>query len=899
MVFTDNAQNILCCARELAFKCGTKYTETSQITLCLLENNLEMLKFVFRPLRGNISSFIANLEPLLNNLERADSGEKPLSLDARKVVMEAQTLARESGENVIAPEHLLWGLAQTDNPVADILRAQGICGNELKATLRTYRGGSTRQGEPAAAAPHVQQQQPGNSQENSLPGELSNYTIDLVEEARAGRIQPALGRDNEIQRILRSLCRKSKNNPLLIGKPGTGKTAIVEGIAHRIVRNDVPDELKRMRLLSLDLLTLNAGCSMRGEFENRMKAIIQAVSQQPDIVLFIDEIHLLMKTGGSMDAASILKPEMSRGKLRILGATTEDEYRSYISSDKAFERRFQKIHVEEPDEATAISILRSARSSMEEHFGIKILDEAITTAVRLSMRYISDRFLPDKAIDVLEESAARIKIEQSSFPQELDSIIRNLRQKEIELEALKAETAAGPAGRSAPSQQRCHTEIENLQRELESLREKENLLNAQWQNEKHWLRQQQQLDSEWEHIATRIRDAEERRDYPQVVALQRRREEIEQSLQELRNQPRNSSGQALLKAALDAHAVREAISEMTGIPVSRVSQDEKAQLQQLQEILQQQVIGQEEAVNAVARVVRRNRLGLNNENRPIGSFLFIGPSGTGKTELAKCLAAHLFGDANLMTRIDMSEYQQEFSATRLFGAPPGYVGYDRGGQLTESILRKPYSVILLDEIEKAHPRIFETLLQVLDDGRMTDGQGTVVNFRNTIIIMTSNIGQAEILNTLDEEGAAESSGEQLDRAREGALSILRRRMAPEFINRIDEIVMFRPLHRDAIRQIIRVKLAAMLAKWTEKNEAPVTAEAAVEDFLLERAYIPAYGARPVNRAIDRYVNDGLVDALAGGELCGGQAISITLPTSAHAGERLEFTNTASQVGEQS
>ena len=643
--------------------------------------------------------------------------------------------------------------------------------------------------------------------------------------------------------MLQILSRKTKNHPVLVGEPGTGKTAIVEGLAHRILRGDVPQDLKSIRLYELDMSAFVAGASAQGEFEERLKQVVAEVVRTPNVVLFIDEIHTLIGAGrssGAMDAANILKPELARGKLKVIGATTLDEYRKYIEKDKAFERRFQKVTVDEPDVESAITIMRGIKSRFENHHRIKILDEAVVSAVKLSDRYISDRFLPDKAIDLLDEAASRMRIERSSVPKELDELTRQIRNKEVELESIKQD---GKVGR----------ESEALQVEIANLRERENILNAKWQNERSQFEELQSYHDQIEELQANREVAEQAQRFSDVVEIDRKIKSIEESINGLTGEI-DENGDQLLKISLDASDIMEVVRSWTGIPVAKMKEDEARDLLNLETLLGEKVIGQKKAIAAVAKVIRRNRVGLNDAGKPIGSFMFLGSTGVGKTELTKALSEYLFNSRDAMVRIDMSEYQQEHSVSRLFGAPPGYVGYDQGGQLTEAVRRKPYSVVLFDEVEKAHPKVFETLLQVLDDGRMTDGQGRTINFKNTIIIMTSNMGQEIIRENL----LCRELNDDLVRQTSGAImGQMKRRVAPEFLNRIDEIVMFLPLTRDEIGQIVALQLSSLKKKLSARD-LQIDFNQGVVDFLTEKSYIPEFGARPVKRAID----DNIINPLS-------------------------------------
>jgi ATP-dependent Clp protease ATP-binding subunit ClpB len=670
------------------------------------------------------------------------------------------------------------------------------------------------------------------------------YARNLNKEAEEGIIEPSIGRDSEIRRILQIISRKTKNNPILVGEPGTGKTAIVEGLAHRIIRGDIPLELKGIKVYSLDLTALMAGASVQGEFETRLKGLIEEVTSDKDILLFIDEIHLLIgagRTSGAMDAANILKPAMARGQIKVIGATTTDEFRKYIESDKAFARRFQTIMVEEPDVDSAITILRGIKNRFEKFHRIKILDEAVVAAVHLSYRYINERFLPDKAIDLLDEAASRMRIARSSVPSELDDLSRMIRSKEMERESIRQDNQ--------------NQDLSDLNLEIANLREQENVLNAKWQNERRRFEELQQLQELSASLSDKYESAERLGQYDEALRFRNQlstiTEEINQMLSDL-----DHEDSSLLKASLDEDDIRQVVTLWTGIPVNRMSDDENEKLLHLEDELHASVKGQETAVHVVSNIIRRNRMGFGDANKPIGSFLFLGTTGVGKTELSKALADYLFNSRDMMIRIDMSEYQQEHSVARLFGAPPGYVGYDQGGQLTEAVRRKPYSVILLDEIEKAHRKVFETLLQVLDDGRMTDGQGHVVDFKNTIIIMTSNMGAEDMTNSISQDGSLQNENELKQRI----IAMLKQQTSPEFVNRIDEIVMFQPLSKDIILEIVKLQIEQLIQR-VKRNDIDLRVSPRAIFLIAEMGYEPTMGARPVKRCINDKVLNPLIQSL--------------------------------------
>lgn len=708
----------------------------------------------------------------------------------------------------------------------------GITEQELKEAVGLFRNGN-----------FTQSSEIESSEESQKPN-LMNYARNLNKEAEEGIIEPSIGRDSEIRRILQIISRKTKNNPILVGEPGTGKTAIIEGLAHRIIKGDVPLELKGIKVYSLDLTSLIAGASMQGEFETRLKGLIEEVTNDKDILLFIDEIHLLVGAGrssGAMDAANILKPAMARGQIKIIGATTIDEFRKYIESDKAFARRFQTITVEEPDVDSAVTILRGIKNRFEKFHRIKILDEAVVASVNLSYRYINERFLPDKAIDLLDEAASRMRIARSSVPVKLDDLSRMIRSKEMERESIRQDNQ--------------NQDLSDLNLEIANLREQENVLNAKWQNERRSFEELQQLQELSASLSDKYEAAERLGQYDEALRFRNQmatiNNEINQMLSDL-----ESEDSSLLKASLDEDDIRQVVTLWTGIPVNRMSDDENEKLLHLEDELHESVKGQENAVLVVSNVIRRNRMGFDDANKPIGSFLFLGTTGVGKTELSKALAEYLFNSREMMIRIDMSEYQQEHSVARLFGAPPGYVGYDQGGQLTEAVRRKPYSVILLDEIEKAHRKVFETLLQVLDDGRMTDGQGHVVDFKNTIIIMTSNMGAEEMTNSIAQDGSLQNEAELKQRI----VLMLKQQISPEFVNRIDEIVMFQPLSKEIIREIVKLQIAQLIVR-VKKNDIDLKVSPRAMYLIAEMGYEPTMGARPVKRCINDKVLNPLIQAL--------------------------------------
>ena len=761
----------------------------------------DMVQFIFQYIRVDRTQFCQIASNYMPEGARDEPSEIPISMQLEHAFVKAGAFAHETGASVAALEHVFYGLTKTTDSLQEILRSFGVNEIMVKEAVMKFREGNTSHSEDTTEP------------DSSSIRNLKKYSTCLTELANEGKLEPVIGRDEETRRILQILSRKTKNNPILIGAPGTGKTAVVEGLAQRLVRGDVPQELKSLKIYTLDLPSMLAGASAPGDFEGRLKKVIKDIKSDPSIVLFIDEIHLLIgagRYGGAMDAANILKPELARGEIKIIGATTLDEYTKFIESDKAFERRFQKILVEAPDEDSAITIMRGIKQRFETFHRIKILDEALVSSVRLSQRYITDRQLPDKAIDLLDEAASRMRIERSSVPVELDELSRLIRSKEMERESLRQD-------------EQVH-DLSELDMEIENLREQENTLNARWRNERALFEYVQQKRDELESLKTAYEAAESGGRYDEAVTMRDKMNALQAEIARLSE----SSDNSLLKNALDDEDIRQVVTAWTGIPVQKLKEDDSEKLLLLEETLQKSVIGQDEAVAAICNVIRRNKLGFGDVGRPIGSFLFMGTTGVGKTQLAKAIADYLFNSKDMIVRIDMSEYQQEFAVSRLFGAPPGYVGYEQGGQLTEAVRRKPYSVVLLDEIEKAHPKVFETLLQVLDDGRMTDGQGRTVDFKNTIIIMTSNIKIEE----------------------------LRSRLAPEFINRIDDIIHFNNLGMEQIKEICRLQMNNQKEKLKSSGILISFTDSAI-DTLCDLSYEPQYGARPVKRAVNDHIINNL------------------------------------------
>lgn len=776
-----------------------------------------------------------------------------ISSSLQQVFEKSSAIASRRNSNFVTLEHIFAAFRETNNTVCDIMQHYGITKEKINLALDAY-GNSGSQ----AQTTNPSSNQTANRAENARLRHLKKYAQDFHAQAENGEIEPAIGRDVEIRRALQILTRKSKNNPILVGPPGTGKTAIVEGLAHRILRGDVPDEMRSLRLYALDFTLLVAGASMQGEFEERITKIIEEVKSDPNIVLFIDEIHLLIGAGqshGAMDAANILKPALARGEIKVIGATTNEEYRKYVESDKAFARRFQKVIVDEPDLESSVTIMRGIKSRYESHHRIKILDEAVVAAVHLSHRYITDRFLPDKAIDLIDEAASRMRVEHTSVPQELDDLTRLIRNKEMEKESLL--------------QDEFEHDLSELEHEITNLKEQERTMYAKWQNERTHLERIHRLRVQKETLETQRENERAIGHYSEAVALEHQISSTNQALEQQMNEIEEDS--SLLKYALDEDDIRRVVTLWTGIPVEKLKEDDTTKLLNLEDILTNTVKGQDEAVRVVSNAIRRNRMGFSDANKPIASFLFLGTTGVGKTELAKAIAEYLFNSRDMIVRIDMSEYQQEHSVSRLFGAPPGYVGYDQGGQLTEAVRRKPYSVVLLDEIEKAHGKVFETFLQVLDDGRMTDGQGNLVDFRNTIIIMTSNFGA----NVLADHFLTPGSTTDEEMLKTQLLSMLKEQISPEFVNRLNDIVLFRPLTKPIITDIAKLQLANLKSSMATR-EVNINFDDDVALKIAELGYAPEYGARPIKRAIEEHIVNNLTLKFLTGEIKQNQQIQISI-----------------------
>ncbi len=826
--FTIKSQEAIQKAVEITRGAGTQAIEPVCLLKGVMEEGESLVKFIFQKVGASIATVSNAVDREIAALPKVSGQEPYLSRESNDVLQKSLDIAEKEGDQYVTVEALLLGLFAVNSKASTILKDAGLNEKELKAAIDELRKGKKATDQGAEDTYNA----------------LSKYAINLNERARAGKLDPVIGRDEEIRRVLQILSRRTKNNPMLIGEPGTGKTAIAEGLAQRIVRGDVPENLRSKQIYSLDMGALVAGAKYKGEFEERLKAIVNEVTgAEGEIILFIDEIHTLVGAGkgeGAMDAANILKPALARGELRSIGATTLDEYQKYFEKDKALERRFQKVMVDEPDEESAIAILRGLKERYENHHKVRIRDEAIIAAVQLSERYITDRFLPDKAIDLVDEAASKLKLEIDSLPQALDDIKRRIAQKEIEREAIKREGLK--------------ERVDEIEREIAQMREEEKDYTAKWKAEKELINKIQQNKIDIEQLGFEAEKAEREGNYARVAEI--RYSLIDQKQKEnvtIQEQLKMMQGdKALIKEEVDADDIADVVSHWTGIPVSKMIQSEKEKLLHLEEELHRRVVGQEEAISAIADAVRRSRAGLNDPKRPIGSFIFLGTTGVGKTELAKALAEYLFDDENMMTRIDMSEYQEKHSVSRLVGAPPGYVGYDEGGQLTEAVRRKPYSVVLFDEIEKAHPDVFNILLQVLDDGRLTDNKGRMVNFKNTIIIMTSNMGSALIRENFAKM-TDQNKVETVEKTKSAVLDMLKETIRPEFLNRIDEIIMFTPLNRKEIEEIVGLQIESIRRMLMHSSGIELSITPAALSFLADEGYDPEFGARPVKRAIHRLV----------------------------------------------
>ena len=833
--FTIKAQEAIQEAVNLVQARGQQAIEPEHLLAGILKVGENVTNFLFQKLGVNSRQIEQILESQIASLPKVQGGEPYLSRESNEVLTRAQDYASKGGDEFVSLEPMLLALLTVKSTVSRILKDAGITEQELASAVNELRKGEK-----------VTSQ---NSEDTYQA--LNKYAKNLIEEARSGKLDPVIGRDEEIRRVLQILSRRTKNNPILIGEPGTGKTAIVEGLAHRILRGDVPENLKDKQLYSLDMGALIAGAKYKGEFEERLKSVINEVTKSEGrIILFIDEIHTLVGAGkgeGAMDAANILKPALARGELRSIGATTLDEYQKYFEKDKALERRFQTVMVNEPDTLSTISILRGLKERYENHHKVRIQDDAIIAAVELSNRYITDRFLPDKAIDLMDEAAAKLRMERDSVPEELDEIERRFKQLEIEREAIKREND--------------QPKLEQLSKEIAELKEQESNYKAKWEAERGLVNKIQQNKQQIEQLKFEAERAEREGDYGKVAEIRYGKlKALEDEINRIQDQLKDTQGaDAMIKEEVTSEDIADVVSRWTGIPVSKMLQSEREKLLHLEEELHKRVIGQDEAIQAVSDAVRRSRAGLQDPKRPIGSFIFLGTTGVGKTELAKALAEYLFDDETLMTRIDMSEYQEKFSVSRLIGAPPGYVGYDEGGQLTEAVRRKPYSVVLFDEIEKAHPDVFNILLQVLDDGRLTDNKGRVVNFKNTIIIMTSNLGSGYIQSQFEKltpQTGTQAREALIEETKKEVLGMLKKTIRPEFLNRIDETIMFLPLTQEQIKQVVRLQING-ITQMLEGNGVTLQLTDAALDFLADAGYDPEFGARPVKRAIQRYLLNDL------------------------------------------
>ena len=837
--FTIKAQETIQEAMNVAQRSGQQTIEPTHLLKGVLTKAKDITNFLFQKMGVNGQHVEQLVDSELQHQPRVQGGQPYLSNDANQVLVQAEEISKKMGDEFVSVEPIILALLKVNSTASRIMKDAGMTDSDTRKAIQELRQGQ-----------NVKSQSADDNYQS-----LSKYAKNLVEDARAGKLDPVIGRDDEIRRVLQILSRRTKNNPILIGEPGTGKTAIVEGLAERIVRGDVPENLKDKQLYSLDMGALLAGAKYKGEFEERLKSVINEVTKSEGrIILFIDEIHTLVGAGGgqgAMDAANILKPALARGELRSIGATTLNEYQKYFEKDKALERRFQTVMVDEPDEMSAISILRGLKERYENHHKVRIQDDACIAAVKLSERYISDRFLPDKAIDLMDEAAAKLRMERDSVPEELDDIVRQLKQLEIEREAIKREND--------------DAKLSQLDKDIAELRDRENQFRAKWESEKGLVNKIQQDKQQMEQLKFEAERAEREGDYARVAEIRYSRlKALEDDIDSLTQQLAQGEGSRMVREEVTADDIAEVVSRWTGIPVTRMLQSEREKLLHLEEELHRRVIGQDEAITAVSDAVRRSRAGLQDPKRPIASFIFMGTTGVGKTELAKALAEYLFNDEQMMTRIDMSEYQEKFSVSRLIGAPPGYVGYDEGGQLTEAVRRKPYSVVLFDEIEKAHPDVFNILLQVLDDGRLTDNKGRVVNFKNTIIIMTSNLGSQYIQSEFEKMND-ENRDEVIEHTKHTVMEMLKKTIRPEFLNRIDETIMFLPLTKKEIADVVSLQIAAVQKMLAEQDVTlNVTPEAI--NFIADVGFDPEFGARPVKRAIQRYVLNDLSKKLLAGEV---------------------------------
>ena len=858
--FTIKSQEAIQQAVNIVRQHNGQSIEPVHLLKAVIDKGESVVKFIFQKLGANETLINSQVEKEIETQPKVTGGEQYLSRESNEILQKAIEQSQKLGDEYVTIESLFMAIFLVKSQASTILKDAGITEKELEVAILELRKGNKATNQSA---------------EDSYNA-LSKYAINLNERARSGKLDPVIGRDDEIRRVLQILSRRTKNNPILVGEPGVGKTAIAEGLAQRIVRGDVPENLKSKQIFSLDMGALVAGAKYKGEFEERLKAIVNEVTKSNgEIILFIDEIHTLVGAGkgeGAMDAANILKPALARGDLRSIGATTLDEYQKYFEKDKALERRFQVVMVNEPDEMSSIAILRGLKERYENHHKVRIMDEAIIAAVQLSERYITDRFLPDKAIDLIDEAASKLRIEIDSVPQALDEIIRKISQLEIEREAIKREEGESD-------------KVKAIEKDLSELREEEKNYMAKWKAEKELINKIQQNKVDIEQLKFEADRAERDGDYAKVAEIRYSRiKGKEDENAQLQNKLKAMQGdKSLIKEEVDAEDIADVVSRWTGIPVSKMVKSEKEKLLHLEEELHKRVVGQDEAISAIADAVRRSRAGLNDPRRPIGSFIFLGTTGVGKTELAKALADYLFNDENMMTRIDMSEYQEKFSVSRLIGPPPGYVGYEEGGQLTEAVRRKPYSVVLFDEIEKAHPDVFNILLQVLDDGRLTDNKGRTVNFKNTIIIMTSNMGSQLIRENFEKMTDA-NKGEVIEKTKNQVLEMLKSNIRPEFLNRIDEIIMFTPLNKKEIQQIVALQINAV-KRTLEKNGIELNITDKAVDLLADEGYDPEFGARPVKRVIQREILNRLSKDILAGNVDKDRSITIDA-----SGEEFIFRN---------
>ncbi|MDB0742602.1 ATP-dependent chaperone ClpB [Phocaeicola vulgatus] len=857
--FTIKSQEAVQQAVNITQARGQQAIEPVHLLAGVLKVGENVTNFIFQKLGMNAQQIALVIDKQIDSLPKVSGGEPYLSRESNEILQRAVQYSKEMGDEFVSLEAIILALLNVKSTVATILKDAGMTDKELRSAIAELRKG---------------EKVTSQSSEDTYQS-LSEYAINLNEAARSGKLDPVIGRDEEIRRVLQILSRRTKNNPILIGEPGTGKTAIVEGLAHRIIRGDVPDNLKNKQIFSLDMGALVAGAKYKGEFEERLKSVVnEVIKAEGSIILFIDEIHTLVGAGkgeGAMDAANILKPALARGELRSIGATTLDEYQKYFEKDKALERRFQTVMVAEPDTLSTISILRGLKERYENHHKVRIKDEAIIAAVELSNRYITERFLPDKAIDLMDEAAAKLRMERDSVPEELDEISRHLKQLEIEREAIKRE--------------KDEPKLQQLNKEIAELKEQETSYKAKWQSEKELVNKIQQNKQEIEQLKFEAEKAEREGDYGKVAEIRYGKlQALENEIKDIQEDLKHKQGDsAMIKEEVTAEDIADVVSRWTGIPVNKMLQSERDKLLHLEQELHLRVVGQDEAIAAVSDAVRRSRAGLQDPKRPIGSFIFLGTTGVGKTELAKALADYLFDDESLMTRIDMSEYQEKHSVSRLIGAPPGYVGYDEGGQLTEAVRRKPYSVVLFDEIEKAHPDVFNILLQVLDDGRLTDNKGRTVNFKNTIIIMTSNLGSAYIQSQFEKIND-ENREVVIEETKKEVMSMLKKTIRPEFLNRIDETIMFLPLNREEIEQIVMLQINGIKNMLAGNGITLEMTDEAVR-FIASTGYDPEFGARPVKRAIQRYLLNDLSKKLLSQEVDRSKPIIVET-----AGDGLKFRN---------